>query len=111
VIFNFEGFDTWASAIAAILGGVGVKIIDKLMSKRNEHFLEATRIREELRLEITSLREELDEWKVEADEWRTKYYEQVEENLKALSEMEMLRADVSALKKVIHIQEDSSLEE
>jgi polyhydroxyalkanoate synthesis regulator phasin len=102
VIFNLDGLDTWASALAAILGGVGVKVIDKLMSKRNEHFSEATRIREELRLEITSLRLELDEWKSDADEWRIKYYSQVEENLKTLSEMEHLRSEVAALKALIH---------
>lgn len=98
---QFDLIDTYASAIAAIFGGVGVKIFEKLMSKRSEQFMEASRIREELRIEITSLREELEEWKKEADEWRTKYYERVEENLQIKGELEMLRTEVQSLQKAL----------
>lgn len=70
-----------------------------MLNRRTEDLSEASRIREELRKEITSLRDELEEWKSEADEWRTKYYAKVEENLKMVTELELLRVDVITLQR------------
>lgn len=99
---NLDFIDTYASALAAILGGIGVKIIEKLLSRRSEKFNEAKSIREELRQEIISLREELETWRNEAEEWRNKYYDKVEINLKMISEIEGLRAEIRLLQDKIN---------
>lgn len=95
---NLDFFETYGAAVAAVVGGIGVKIVDKLFNKRVEDRGEASLIRTELRTEITSLRAELDEWKTDADDWRSKYYEQVEENLKLLAEVEFLKSEIRTLK-------------
>lgn len=86
--------DTYAAAIAALFGGIGVKIIEKLMSKRSEQFLEGTKIREELRQEITSLKKDVDASSKSSDEWREKYYQKVEENLELSQEIDTLQNEI-----------------
>jgi hypothetical protein len=84
--------------ITAVFGGIGVKVLDKILSKRSDVFNESVKIREELRAQIDSLRKELEEWKSEADEWRRKYWEQVEVNISQKSLLETLRAEFDAFK-------------
>lgn len=95
---NFEAADTYAAAIAAVFGGMGVKILEKLMSKRSEQFLEATKLRDELRTENSLLRAELEQRREEADAWRSRYYEQVEENLVLNQNSESFRLEIQRLK-------------
>jgi hypothetical protein len=73
--------DTYGAAIAAILGGLGVRMLDKMLTKRSETFLEATKIRDELRSENTLLRRDLEFIEVERNEWREKYYAAVEAHI------------------------------
>jgi hypothetical protein len=84
--------------ITAIFGGIGVKVLDKILSKRSDVFNESVKIREELRTQIDSLRTELEEWKTEADEWRKKYWEQVEINISLKAVLESLKAEFDAFK-------------
>lgn len=97
--------DKYAALMAALGGGVGVKVIDRVLSKRSERFNEASQMRDELRLQISDLRDAvethektIDEWRHEADNWRTKYWEQVAENVKLRGEFEQLRGDFEAFK-------------
>ena len=76
--------DTYGAAIAAILGGLGVRVIDKMLTKRSETFLEATKLRDELRSENTLLRGELELLEVDRDEWREKYYAAIEQHIMEL---------------------------
>lgn len=91
--------EKYTPLITAIFGGMGVKVLDKVMSKRSEAFTESSKIREELRGQIETLREEIEQWKKEADEWRKKYWEQVEINIHQKGMLEMLRAEFEAFKK------------
>ncbi len=87
--------------LTAISGGVGVKVLDKVMSKRSEEFNESTKIRKELRDQVQGLRSEIEEWKNEADDWRQKYWEQVEINIHQKGLLETLRTEVESLKKQV----------
>lgn len=89
--------ENYVSIIAAVFGGIGVKLLERLSAKRSEKFSEAVRIREELRLEVNTLREELDELKQEVSVWREKYYQKVEEALRTLAEIELMRTENAAL--------------
>ena len=73
--------DTYGAAVAAILGGIGVKIIDKMLTKRSETFLEGSKIRDELRSENNLLRQELEQLELERNEWREKFYSAVESHI------------------------------
>ncbi len=101
-----ESYPTVIAGIAALFGGVGVKIFEKSLNKRATEFAEAGLIREELRREIAALRVEMalrrnetDEWRKETHIWRVTYYEKVEENLKLIAEIELLKSDISSLRK------------
>lgn len=91
--FNVDLFKTYAAALAAVSGGVGIKILEKLLSKRDTQFSDATQIRDELREEVTALREEVESYKKDAADWRQKYYDKVEESLAVRTELETLRAE------------------
>jgi hypothetical protein len=93
----FDAIDTYAAAFAAVFGGIGVKLLDKLMSKRSEQFLEATKIREELRAEVVALRKLIDDAEAEVVEWRDKYYAKVEENMALAQDGETLRLEIQRL--------------
>jgi hypothetical protein len=97
---SFNVIDTYAAAFAAVFGGIGVKVLDKLMSKRSEQFLEATKIREELRAEVVSLRKEVDDMQVEVDVWREKYYDQMNQNLILNQIGETLRIEIQRLQMI-----------
>lgn len=90
-----------ATLLSALFGGAGVKLLDKLLSKRGDAFGEAVKIREELRTEIDTLRAEINTKRTEADAWRTKYWEQIEENIQLKSEIEDLKSDIEELKRQV----------
>lgn len=94
----FEMFEATAAVTAALFGGIGVKVLEKMMNKKSEAFSDATQIRDELRIEIANLRKEADEWKEEADEFRGKYYESIEENIQLNQQFESLRLEYQRLK-------------
>lgn len=79
-------FETYGAAIAAILGGIGVKIIDKMLTKRSETFLEGAKIRDELRSENTLLRQELEQLEADRNDWREKFYAAVEAHITELGD-------------------------
>jgi uncharacterized coiled-coil DUF342 family protein len=84
--------ETQAALLSAIFGGAGVKLLEKLLSRRSDNFNEAEKIRTELRTQLDTARTEVDEWKSEADDWREKYWEQVAVNIELQSEVEKLKS-------------------
>lgn len=65
----------WIALIGTVFGGVGLKIVDHYLSKNRVRIDDAARIRDELRIEITSLREEVGKLEAERDRWRADYYD------------------------------------
>jgi hypothetical protein len=92
--------DTAVALAAALFGGAGVKILDKMLSKRNEYFVESSKIREELKAENASVKKERDEALEEVDAWRAKYWTQMEESIRHVAAIEALQHEVSTLKGV-----------
>lgn len=58
-----------------LLGGVGVKIVEKIMNRGQEKTDTASELRAELRNDIARLREELKEEARDADLYKQKYWE------------------------------------
>jgi uncharacterized coiled-coil DUF342 family protein len=75
---------------AAILGGIMLKLIEKLwLSKTvvDEHAV----LRKELREELDAVKDEIACLRDEVDEWREKYYSQVETTNELLFEVSVLK--------------------
>jgi len=75
---------------AAILGGIMLKLIEKLwLSKTvvDEHAV----LRKELREELDAVKDEIASLRDEVDEWREKYYSQVETTNELLFEVSVLK--------------------
>lgn len=58
-----------------LLGGVGVKVVDKIMSRGTEKADAATEMRNELRSDLARYREEIKEESQAADKWQSAYWE------------------------------------
>ena len=68
------GTETIIALLAAIFGGVGLKIIESFLNKSKEKFDIGVQMRQELRDDVVFLREELERIEGSLDEWRKKYY-------------------------------------
>ncbi len=93
--------DAAKAGLAVIIGGVFLKLIEKLwMSKTvvDEH---AT-LRKELREELDAVKEELAGMRKEIDEWREKYYHQVETTNELLYEVSVLNSRLSMYESAEH---------
>ncbi len=66
---------TWLALIGALFGGAGLKVIDHQINKKRLKTDDAARIREELRMEITSQKEEIAKLESDRDKWRADYYD------------------------------------
>jgi uncharacterized coiled-coil DUF342 family protein len=78
------------AGVAAIVGGVVLKLIEKLwLSKTvvDEHAV----LRKELREELDAVKDEIACLREEVDEWREKYYSQVETTNELLFEVSVLK--------------------
>lgn len=78
------------AGVAAIVGGVILKLIEKLwLSKTvvDEHAV----LRKELREELDAVKDEIASLREEVDEWREKYYSQVETTNELLFEVSVLK--------------------
>ena len=64
----------WIALFGAIFGGAGLKITEAWLGRNKVRVDDATQIRDELRLEITSQREEIKGLETEAHRWREEYY-------------------------------------
>lgn len=77
----------WLALLGALLGGSGLKFIEHWLSRSKIKEDAATQIRTELRDEIKGLREELRMVEDELDKWRGKYYELMDEFMKAKGDL------------------------
>jgi chromosome segregation ATPase len=64
----------WIALIGTIFGGAGLKAIESWLGKNRVKVDDASRIRDELRLEITAQREEIKQLESDVDKWREEYY-------------------------------------
>lgn len=64
----------WIALIGTVTGGVGLKVLEHWLGRNRVRTDDATRLRDELRTEITSLREENRQMEADVDKWREEYY-------------------------------------
>lgn len=66
---------TVIALIGTIFGGVGLKLAEHWLMQGKVKIDDATRLRDELRLEITALRAENKELEAEVDKWKKEYFD------------------------------------
>lgn len=81
------------AAIAAAGGAITIKLIEKWAIRRSENLIDAQRIRDELRSEITRLRDENIRLQTEALTWHNKYWEVKELQDSGETLIDSLKAD------------------
>lgn len=65
----------WIALIGTLCGGVGLKLVEHWLGKSKVRVDDASRIRDELRLEITAQRTEIKGLEDDVDRWRKEYYD------------------------------------
>lgn len=64
----------WIALIGTIFGGAGLKIAEHWLGKNRIKIDDASKIRDELRLEIAAQKEEIKDLEVQVEKWRNDYY-------------------------------------
>ena len=77
----------WLALLGALLGGSGLKFVEYWLSRSKVKEDAAAQMQTELRDEIKGLREELRTVEDELDKWRGKYYELMDEFMKAKGDL------------------------
>lgn len=91
--------------IATIFGGVGLKVVEHFLGKGKTRIDEASKLREEYRLQNESQREEIKQLEEEVDKWREEAYRLKEEFLVAkldyLEQLQNLKRQLEDAQKAI----------
>lgn len=103
----------WLALIGTLGGGIGIKVIEPWVNKRSRHDSTPAEIREELRLQIQSLKEDvvksqahIDSTEKEMNEWQAKYWELIAEHSKQQRLMLDYLSEVTSLKAKIKEREN-----
>lgn len=67
---------TVVALVGTIMGGVGLKVAEHWLGKNRVRIDDASRIRDELRLELTAVRAENRQLEADVEKWRSQYYDQ-----------------------------------
>lgn len=65
----------WIALIGTLCGGVGLKVTEHWLGRSKVKIDDASKIRDELRLEIASQRDEIKALEEDAAKWREEYYD------------------------------------
>lgn len=66
---------TVIALVGTLCGGIGLKVVEHWLGKSKAKVDEATKIREELRVELNSLKDEGRNLESEVDKWKKEYYD------------------------------------
>lgn len=80
---------TVVALVGTIMGGVGLKVVEWWLSKNKVKVDDASKIRDELRLEITALRAENKDLEAQVDKWKKDYYDQFAVIVQLRTELQM----------------------
>jgi len=66
---------TLVALVGTVMGGVGLKVAEHWLGRNKVKVDDASRLRDELRLEITAQKEEIRQLEAEVEKWRKEYYD------------------------------------
>lgn len=77
----------WIALIGTLCGGLGLKVTEHLLGKAKVKVDDATKIRDELRIEITAQRDEIKALESEVEKWRSEYYDLRDKHIQLQTEL------------------------
>lgn len=77
----------WIALIGTLCGGLGLKVVEHWLGRSKVKVDDASKIRDELRVEITAQREEIRTLEAAVDKWRSEYYDLKEEYMKSQTQL------------------------
>jgi uncharacterized coiled-coil DUF342 family protein len=100
--------ETIIALVAAMFGGVGLKVIEKVLSRSAERADVAKDIRDELREELGHLKHEIVELAERLDKWRKQYYDLLSafNDLTVVALTAGLEEEVQRIRERLHSLED-----
>lgn len=84
----------WIALIGTLCGGVGLKLAEHWLGRNKVRTDDAARIRDELRLEITTQREEIRQLELDANKWREEYFNLKEKYINLQTELTLALARI-----------------
>ena len=82
---------TVVALIGTIMGGVGLKVAEHFLGKGKVKIDDASRIRDELRMEIASLKADNTHLEAEVDKWRDAYYKMYQQHVGVITDLQLLK--------------------
>lgn len=77
----------WIALIGTLMGGAGLKFIEKFLARGTEKQDFATKMRDELRTDLNTTKEEVRQLEKEIDQWKEKYFLLLQEHLEVRSQV------------------------
>lgn len=77
----------WIALIGSGAGAIGLKVTEHFLSKGQQESTDASRMRDELRIQIDQQRRDISELEKEVDEWRDRYYDLRDDHVKLQAEL------------------------
>lgn len=84
----------WIALIGTIVGGAGLKTIEKFLARGGERIDTATDMRDELRKDLASSKDEARLLEKELDLWKEKYFQLLQEHLDTKSQLAHVKGPV-----------------
>lgn len=84
----------WIALIGTLCGGVGLKLAEHWLGRNKVRTDDAARIRDELRLEITTQREEIRQLEADGNKWREEYFNLKEKYINLQTELTLALARI-----------------
>lgn len=81
-----------------VFGGVGLKVAEHWLGRSKIKVDDAARLRDELRIEITSQREEIKQLEAAVEKWRDQAYKSREECTALQTELTIIKAELQRTK-------------
>ena len=86
----------WIALIGTIFGGAGLKIAEHWLGKNRIKTDDASKIRDELRLQIAAQKEEIKDLEVQVEKWRNDYYALRDKYVELQTELTLALAKIKA---------------
>lgn len=91
----------WIALIGTLCGGIGLKVIEHWLGKSKVKMDEATKLRDELRIQMAEQKEEIKSLEAEVDKWRNEYYNLRDSYSKLTTQYMIVQQQMLALGKEI----------
>lgn len=87
---------TVVALVGTIMGGVGLKVAEHWLGRKKVKVDDAARLRDELRMEITTQKEEIRQLEAEVEKWRKEYYDLFQKYMSLETDLKLALHNIKA---------------